>query len=59
MSRTIYNNKGQPETREDYYIGSKPCSHFDKKTQTELKNHRHRFKYNEKDKWIGEIIEKL
>ena len=55
-SRTTYDQNGYPATREDYYVGSNPRTHYDKTTNIELKNHKHIFEYNEKGLPIGEKV---
>ncbi len=59
VSKTKYNEHGLPEYREDYHVGSKSHSHFDKKTKTQLKNHRHRFHYNDKGQQVGSTKEPI
>ncbi|MCG2756751.1 hypothetical protein L6269_04685, partial [Candidatus Dependentiae bacterium] len=51
VSKTVYNENGQPKFREDY-----DHSHFDRKTGQDLKNgHRHIFEYNQN----GQIIKPI
>ncbi len=61
VSKTVYNEDGQPNFREDYKIGEDFRSHFDKKTGVEFTgNHRHTFEYNENGKVIKPVkIESL
>lgn len=50
-SKTKYNDKGLPGTRDDY-----DHSHYDKKTGKKLNKHRHSYRYNEKGQRIGEDV---
>ena|GEM_PF-2870822 len=52
-SRTYYDENGKPFSRQDYYRGSDPHTHYEGK---DLYNHEHNFKFNEKGQPIGETV---
>ena len=59
VSRTTYNSNGKIGSREDYYLGDKPHSHFDKQTNMHLKNHKHIYEYNQDGFIVNKYVEPI
>ena len=59
VSTTKYNSQGLPSSRNDYYVGTSPHTHYDKSSGMYLYDHVHFFYYNKRGYRIGERVDMI